>query len=297
MTGVDSLLPACSYYPENTEYIDRYVERTTTDPPRQIREVEHVLRGVLLIQNGDVSLETAQMIADHIREEQREKINNIHVTIPHEAEENELSITGALSHGEQKRMRQAKEKIDRLKNSIINEYINPDFKWDMGEVQIAIEKAETIQETHNVTFEITKFVSDTTNNNHKDKIQREWIDDAEQITEHSIRESLKPSAFGFKTPITLPSCVVTQENSTNEERFAFIPWNGVITCNCQYKNKKSRPSRTLCQHEILAIQKIANENEKLSFANHGLPQRFKRFVHKSGYKKAREILTGEYLNG
>lgn len=290
MTGLQSILPSCSYHPSESEYEYNVGDEDNTVTAERIREVEHVIRGVVLVQGGEINIDAWRTVAEEIREQQREEIRNIEVRMPKEIRESVNSIARAgLTPGEQERVKNAKEKLVGLRTNLLDKHIDRDIRWNMRDAEEVKNKAEELRENKEVSFELTTYTGRKENS--ENVMKNEVLSECSDYVEIDLYESpgIFPEEFGFSLPITLPSCVIKHPEVNVEDRYAYIPWNGVMACTC--RRKHNHRSRTVCHHEILALQEIGDDKSELEFSEQSVPQRLKRFVHKSGYKKAVEVLN------
>lgn len=131
-------------------------------------------------------------------------------------------------------------------------------------------KKHNTEEISGKTFLQVKEVIDNTGND--DTVIRSLRDDME--------------VEGFDTPVTVFGLEETNTETGEKELYPFIPWNGVMTC---VKDTTRDNKKTLCTHEIYALQKFAND--EFTVVGETLPQRLKRLVHPDAYN----MLTTDIL--
>lgn len=295
MTALTDILPPTSWYPKSNEYDS---EEDVGGEVTTIRRLEHILRGVILIQGGNVNKSALKSVASEVREEEKEKIQNITIDLPEEVKTSCRSIEKATFPPEkQQQIKQAREKIIDLRTRLLDKHIDAETKWSLSYLDEIEEKAKQFQHTEGktVSFELTQYTDEGTAHDMpdelrgEDKINDQWVN--KEVPKKHVKNTaaIPVSEFNIDLPVTLPSCVIKFDNITEPNRIAFAPLNGVMACTCRYKHEFR--SQTICHHELMALKQISNEPHPMTFTNGKFPQRLKRFVHKSGYKKATELLN------
>lgn len=76
--------------------------------------------------------------------------------------------------------------------------------------------------------------------------------DTDELGQHDIRASRLDNEVPLDAfDIDLPQKLVIHKSDSSGKLYPFIPWQGVLSCTCGYKQEN--PVSTVCKHEVAAL--------------------------------------------
>jgi len=259
-------LPPTAYHPSNDNF-----ERPDTDQVNEIAQVEQYIRAAFMYDPADAMTEIRRAI-NYLVQYEREHV----FTLP-----NEERLENTDDVWLQDRIEESIPKVRAALEEELSVY-----KRRMGWYDTMLDKLGGV-----LTTKRENLVEKRRGDDSIFQIRTITSDPEEPVPEGSERLSTKelhdPStdalppiqAFGFDTPLT--AIVVyspkTRRDNSNQEYYAFLPWFGVISCQCPFKHGKG--TSTVCKHEIALMEQVA----KGSFDPDGdytlLHPQFKQLAH------------------